>query len=112
MAENVIAGNDFIRAFSEDASEPTFLTESRLAAWKLASELDLPFVDKTKIERWNFTKFDTFEGASTGISNEELAEKVTNLVDLDNQDANYYIQVDARPARLQLKKSCVTRALF
>lgn len=104
MAENVIAGNDFIRAFSEDASEPTFLTESRLAAWKLASELDLPFVDKTKIERWNFTKFDTFEGASTGISNEELAEKVTNLVDLDNQDANYYIQVDARPARLQLKK--------
>ncbi len=104
MTENVIVKDDFIRAFSEHASEPAFLTESRLAAWKLASELDLPFVDKTKIDRWNFTGFDTYEGISMGISNEALADKVTNLVDLNKADANYYVQVDTRPARLQLSE--------
>lgn len=61
----------------------------RRNAFKAYGELDLPFVDKTKITRWNFTKFETFIPFKEGVTNETLPEKVANLVDLDNKEANF-----------------------
>ncbi|EUJ31384.1 putative aminotransferase [Listeria floridensis FSL S10-1187] len=102
MTENTILKDDFIRSFSEHAGEPKEFTDFRLAAWKLASELDLPFVDKTKIDRWNFTKFDTYQAFTNENAEEVLPEKVQNLVALDDASANFYVQIDTHPAKLQL----------
>lgn len=103
MAENLIIKDDFIRTFSENGNEPKWLLDFRTAAWQKAAELDLPYVDKTKINRWNFTKFDTFHAFKPGLTDEELDSKVTGVLDLENKEANYYVQVDQHPARLQLQ---------
>ncbi|MBC1521180.1 Fe-S cluster assembly protein SufD [Listeria aquatica] len=102
MTENTVLKDDFIRTFSEGAGEPKAFTDLRIANWKSAGELSLPFVDKTKIDRWNFTKFDTYQAFENGITDEGLADKVASLVDLDNKEANFYVQVDTHPAKLQL----------
>lgn len=103
MAENLIIKDDFIRTFSENGNEPKWLLDFRTAAWQKVAELDLPYVDKTKINRWNFTKFDTFHAFKPGLTGEELDSKVTGVLDLENKEANYYVQVDQHPARLQLQ---------
>lgn len=101
MTENLAVKDDFIRAFSGDLGEPGWLTELRINAWQQASELALPFVDKTKIDRWNFTKFEAYSTFQAGVTNEALPENVQALV---ADDANVYVQIDNRPARLQLSQ--------
>ncbi|MBA5735164.1 FeS cluster assembly protein sufD, partial [Escherichia coli] len=44
--------------------------------------------------------------------NETLPEKVANLVDLDNKEANFYVQMDERPARLQLQQELVDQGVI
>lgn len=112
MAQNMTIKDDFIHAFSSNANEPDWFLEIRRNAFKAYGELDLPFVDKTKITRWNFTKFETFIPFKEGITNETLPEKVANLVDLDNKEANFYVQMDERPARLQLQQELVDQGVI
>ncbi|WP_239256760.1 Fe-S cluster assembly protein SufD [Listeria ilorinensis] len=112
MTENTLVKDDFIRAFSENAGEPKELTERRLASWKLAGELDLPFVDKTKIDRWNFTKFDTYQPFQTGVTEENLPEKIQAIVDLENKQANYYIQIDQHPAKCVLSEELKAKGVI
>ncbi|MBC2311370.1 Fe-S cluster assembly protein SufD [Listeria booriae] len=104
MTENLAVKDDFIRAFSGDLGEPSWLTELRINAWQQASELALPFVDKTKIDRWNFTKFEKYEAFQAGVTNEALPESVQALI---NEDANVYVQIDNRPARLHLSQDLI-----
>ncbi|WP_163654873.1 Fe-S cluster assembly protein SufD [Listeria sp. PSOL-1] len=112
MTENSLVQDDFIRTFSKNADEPSFLTDFRLASWELASKLDLPFVDKTKIDRWNFTQFGTYQAFQSELTNEDLPEEVTRLVETNNPHANYYIQIDQRPVKRQLNKELQTQGVI
>ena len=38
--------------------EPAWLTDLRIHALEVAEDKSLPFVDKTKIDKWNFTQFE------------------------------------------------------
>lgn len=49
MAQNMTIKDDFIHAFSSNANEPDWFLDIRRNAFKAYGELDLPFVDKTKL---------------------------------------------------------------
>jgi Fe-S cluster assembly protein SufD len=49
-----------ITQYSRSAGEPDWMLELRLAALDQAAQLDLPKVEKTKIDKWNFTQFQPF----------------------------------------------------
>ncbi|WP_010631384.1 Fe-S cluster assembly protein SufD [Sporolactobacillus vineae] len=44
--------------FSEERIEPKWFTDRRIQALSLAEELPLPNPEKTRIDSWNFTRFD------------------------------------------------------
>ncbi|MCB6745845.1 hypothetical protein, partial [Anaerostipes hadrus] len=78
MTETKLAMNEQdVRTFSEQNGEPEWLKEFRLQALARAQVLPLPEVDKTKLNKWNFTQFTDFSMESAAYSTlNELPEKV------------------------------------
>ena len=48
---------EYVRSFSTEKGEPSWLTELRVQALAKMDELSLPKPDKTRITNWNFTEF-------------------------------------------------------
>ncbi|MEH7178997.1 Fe-S cluster assembly protein SufD [Neobacillus vireti] len=100
---NLSFDKDFVRSFSKESNEPAWMEEFRLNALELSETLPMPRPDKTKIDKWNFTQFDTHTVASqafTALS--ELPEEVKTLVGVDGVPKNLYIQRNQTPAYLSL----------
>lgn len=94
---------DFVSAFSKEKNEPSWLKEFRLEALSNADSLPMPRPDKTKIDKWNFTKFNRhFVNSQPYASLEELPEDVKALVDAESAYKNLYIQRNQTPAFLSL----------
>ncbi|WP_043932314.1 Fe-S cluster assembly protein SufD [Bacillus sp. EB01] len=95
---------EFVSSFSKGKAEPEWLTELRVKALARAEELSMPRPDKTKIDKWNFTKFDylTVESAPYATL-AELPEEVKSLVDAEGQK-NLYVQRNNTPAFLSLSQ--------
>lgn len=78
-----------LAAFSDRLSEPNWLKESRLQALELAGQLELPKLEKTKIERWNLNNYGLpRESVQT---EEKLPESIANLIHLD-ENSNLIVQ--------------------
>lgn len=82
--------SDQLKKVSLSNGEPAWLTESRVNALGLAAELDLPKLEKMKIERWNIQNFGALRQNRQDIS-QQLPESVTSLVELGDQ-SNLIIQ--------------------
>ncbi|PLR79324.1 Fe-S cluster assembly protein SufD [Bacillus sp. V3-13] len=96
---------EYVSSFSKEMGEPAWLTEKRLEALAQAEMLPMPKPDKTKIDNWNFTKFDKHIVKSEDYSSlNELPEEVKVLIDLESSNKNLYIQRNNRPAFLSLTK--------
>ncbi|OLS34597.1 Fe-S cluster assembly protein SufD [Bacillus sp. MRMR6] len=92
-----------VRSFSEEMNEPAWFKELRLTALEKSETLPMPRPDKTKIDKWNFTKFTQHTVKSepfTALS--ELPAEVKALVDIDAVNNNLYIQRNQTPAFLTL----------
>ncbi|GGA52515.1 Fe-S cluster assembly protein SufD [Paenibacillus physcomitrellae] len=74
-----------LNAFSERNSEPAWLKERRLKALELAGQLELPKLEKMKLERWNLKNFGSPEAA--GQTGTELPSYVSELVDPSQSDS-------------------------
>ncbi|OCA87622.1 Fe-S cluster assembly protein SufD [Bacillus sp. FJAT-27225] len=95
---------EFVSSFSKEKAEPEWLTELRVKALKSAEELPMPRPDKTKIDKWNFSKFSHFTVESAPYASlDELPEEVKSFVDADAQK-NLYIQRNNTPAYLSLSQ--------
>jgi len=70
-----------LKALSESKQEPAWLTESRLASLELAGQLELPKLEKQRIERWNIQSYGEYKESSKLASFEELPEHVAKLVE-------------------------------
>ncbi|NMD68999.1 Fe-S cluster assembly protein SufD [Bacillus sp. DNRA2] len=96
---------DYIRSFSNEMSEPAWLTEFRLQALSQAANLAMPRPDKTKIDKWNFTDFSKHIVKSDDFASlNDLPEEAKALIEVDSTTNNLYIQRNNRPAYISISK--------
>jgi Fe-S cluster assembly protein SufD len=94
---------EYVANFSKENSEPAWLSELRVNALASAEQLPLPKPDKTKIDKWNFTQFESHVVKSDVYSElSQLPEQAKALVDLDAANQSIYVQHNTTPAFLSL----------
>ncbi|GGA76845.1 Fe-S cluster assembly protein SufD [Ornithinibacillus halotolerans] len=84
----------YIEQFSSQLNEPAWMKELRLNALEQAESLELPKPDKTKIGKWNFTRFKhTASGeVETITSLTELPVEIQDFFDKEALPENLVIQ--------------------
>ncbi|WP_338471912.1 Fe-S cluster assembly protein SufD [Niallia sp. XMNu-256] len=98
-------GKEYISSFSKEMGEPAWLTELRINAFETAENTPLPFVDKTNIDKWNFTQFEKHIVKSEDFSSfDHLPEEVKALINVSESNQSLYIQRNNRPTLLSLTK--------
>jgi len=73
-----------ITEYSKANQEPAWFLEKRLAGLKAAGELQLPTLEKTKIDKWNTQEFEPFQTTAKVASASELSELVKEQIDADS----------------------------
>ncbi|SEB07829.1 Fe-S cluster assembly protein SufD [Thalassobacillus cyri] len=96
---------EYVSKFSAGLNEPEWMKTLRLDALQQAERLPMPKPDKTKIDRWNFTKFTHDLRGEKMESLAELPDQIKNFIDQDKAEQNLMIQRDQRPAYASLSKS-------
>ncbi|MCM3597669.1 Fe-S cluster assembly protein SufD [Metabacillus idriensis] len=97
--------HDYVTGFSNELGEPEWLKELRLQALAKAEDLAMPKPDKTKIDKWNFTQFQTHSVKSKPLASlNDLSDEVKALIDLEDENKNLYIQLDTTPAYTSLSQ--------
>lgn len=92
---------EFVSSISKGNGEPAWLGEFRQKALNLADTLPMPRPEKTKIDKWNFIKYNTVKsGNYTSLT--ELQDSVKALVDLESANKNLYVQRNQTPAYISL----------
>lgn len=88
---------DSIRAFSKQLNEPAWLTDTRLEALELAKQLDLPKVEKTKINRWKLESFGQYAQDQALQSLEDLPGEIKDLTNVaeGTNERNLIVQRNA-----------------
>ncbi|WP_449537454.1 Fe-S cluster assembly protein SufD [Ferdinandcohnia sp. Marseille-Q9671] len=93
---------DYVRGFSSNLGEPSWLQELRLQALEKAEDLPMPRPDKTKIDKWNFTQFANHAVESAPYNSiDELPEEIKTLIHVE-EEKNIYIQRNNTPAFISL----------
>ncbi|MBP1969509.1 Fe-S cluster assembly protein SufD [Virgibacillus natechei] len=83
---------DYIDQFSQVRNEPEWMRLLRLQALEQADSLEMPKPDKTKIGKWNFSRFKhTAQGEAISSIN-ELPAEIHGFLDKDNAPENILIQ--------------------
>ncbi|MFG6116993.1 Fe-S cluster assembly protein SufD [Halobacillus sp. MO56] len=96
---------EYVTKFSEGLNEPEWMKTLRLDALQQAERLPMPKPDKTKIDRWNFTKFTHDLRGEKMESLAELPEQIKSFIDQDKAEQNLIIQRDQRAAFASLSQS-------
>lgn len=79
-----------LKNLSAKRGEPAWLTESRSRALQLAAELELPKLEKTRLDRWDLNNYGGLSEARKEKS-QQLPDSITSLVDLTEQ-SNLLVQ--------------------
>jgi len=82
----------YIEQFSQERNEPEWMKELRLQALEKSDTLDMPKPDKTKIRRWNFSRFKHASSGDSITSLKDLPEELQDFFDEDNSSDNVLIQ--------------------
>ncbi|MYL33722.1 Fe-S cluster assembly protein SufD [Pontibacillus yanchengensis] len=79
----------YVTQYSEKRNEPKWMTDLRVNALEEADSLAMPKPDKTKIDKWNFSRF-THDVEGQAISSlDELPESIQSFLDQeDNKNTN------------------------
>ncbi|WP_062354582.1 Fe-S cluster assembly protein SufD [Bacillus kwashiorkori] len=93
----------YLEKYSLENGEPDWFQAIRQTAYKEAQSLPMPKPDKTKIDKWNLTNFHTHTVVNEKILDlNQLPEKVKNLVNVDNENQNLFIQYNQTAAYLHV----------
>lgn len=68
-----------VEAISKQHNEPQWMAELRLKGLELAESLELPFLEKTKLDRWNMDRYGVYQAAESIQSVADLPEAVKDL---------------------------------
>lgn len=85
-------GRDSLQALSKSRQEPAWLTELRLEALDLAGTLDLPKLEKTRIDRWNIDSYGEYKEISKVESLDDLPAEISGLISQDSTKSGLLIQ--------------------
>ncbi len=80
-----------LRQLSEQRQEPTWLTENRLKALELAATLELPKLEKMRIERWDIQNYGSSKDSGSIASLAEVPASIQELVK-DQESGSLIIQ--------------------
>lgn len=83
-----------LKSLSQQKNEPAWLTENRLKALELASKLELPKPEKTKIDKWDLADYGTYQAPVKVSTLEELPKLISALVE-GNESDNLVVQKDS-----------------
>ncbi|GAA0588866.1 Fe-S cluster assembly protein SufD [Virgibacillus siamensis] len=84
---------DYISQFSQNKNEPEWMRDLRLQALEQADSLEMPQPDKTKINRWNFSRFKHEAVQTEEISSlNDLPENIQEFLDMEKESGNLLIQ--------------------
>ncbi|NGZ75835.1 Fe-S cluster assembly protein SufD [Saccharibacillus alkalitolerans] len=70
-----------IKEWAQTRGEAAWLTERRLQALELASSLELPKPEKTKLDRWDLSGYGTFKASETVSSTDSLPAAAKDLIE-------------------------------
>ncbi|MCM3702465.1 Fe-S cluster assembly protein SufD [Paenibacillus macerans] len=79
-----------LKNLSAKRGEPAWLAESRSRALQLAAELELPKLEKTRLDRWDLNNYGGLSEVRKEKS-QQLPDSITSLVDLTEQ-SNLLVQ--------------------
>lgn len=79
-----------LKAVSAGKGEPAWLTDSRVQALELAAKLELPKLEKTRIDRWDLSNYGKLRTTRSEVS-QQIPESIASLVDLQEQ-SNLIVQ--------------------
>lgn len=82
---------DELIALSQRKQEPQWLLDERLNAYDAAGQLELPYVEKVHIKRWDLDAYGVYKEAAKLESIEELPDKLKSLLHEGSND-NVIIQ--------------------
>lgn len=85
-------GPDSLRALSDSKREPAWLSELRQQALELAGKLELPVLEKMKIDRWNIDRYGEYKQVSVVDSLDNLPEEISSLVSRESEPSGVLIQ--------------------
>lgn len=89
-----------ISSYSTKNNDPAWLSELRIQAFSELEKLPMPKPDKTKIDKWNFTSFQTHTVESEAFASlGELPEEIKSIIE---ENENLYIQRNNTPAHINL----------
>lgn len=83
-----------LKSLSQQKNEPAWLTENRLKALELASKLELPKPEKTKIDKWDLSDYGTYQAPVKVATLDELPPLISALVE-GNESDNLIVQKDS-----------------
>lgn len=83
---------DTVVQLSKTRNEPEWLTNLRLEALDAAAGLELPRLEKTRLDRWNTDAYGTYQSASAVTSFEQLPAQVKQPLQLEGEPTNILIQ--------------------
>lgn len=68
-----------VHSLAEHRREPQWVTELRLKGLELAEGLELPYLEKTKLDRWNIGQYGSYRAETAITSVQELPEEAKAL---------------------------------
>ncbi|GAB2723271.1 Fe-S cluster assembly protein SufD [Paenibacillus thermoaerophilus] len=83
---------DELEGLAHTRKEPAWLSAGRADAVALAEKLDLPKLEKTRLDRWNLDAYGVYVAPKTVTSAAELPEAIRDLLPSEGQAAGLIVQ--------------------
>lgn len=90
-----------VTQLSQAQQEPDWMLQRRLDALDEVGRLDLPKLEKTRIDHWNFTEFQPYTAEKAIVSPLELPEEVREFVSFEQKDS-VLVQKNSSPVYAQV----------
>ncbi|MDB5055946.1 MAG: Fe-S cluster assembly protein SufD [Bacilli bacterium] len=100
-----------VLAQSQSKQEPQWMSDLRLKGLELASTLELPRLEKTRIDRWNLDSYGTYITTEVIGSISELPEKTKQLLNEENS-GNLLVQRNSGVVYSQLSAELVKQGVL
>ncbi|WP_339061159.1 hypothetical protein [Tepidibacillus marianensis] len=88
---NVSFDKELITQLSKNKQEPEWMHEFRLKALEIYQQLPLPFLEKTKIDKWNIDQFKPYMDETT-VDMNELSDDIQNILEANTEDRSVLVQ--------------------
>jgi Fe-S cluster assembly protein SufD len=83
---------DAVQSLSTGNNEPAWMTELRLEALQLAAQLELPKLEKTRLDRWNIESYGKYIKSGSIASLSELPPDILELIETEGAGSNLLVQ--------------------